>query len=157
MLEASEDGKMALFLGTILNKIDAKGRVSVPAGFRAAIKGDEFEGVVLYHSLTQGCIDGCTMARMEKISEATDSLDLFSEENQNLSSLIFSDARQLSFDVTGRIVIPPDLIKSAGIKGEALFVGKGRTFQIWAPAAFAKSQEAERARVLKVRPKLTFK
>ncbi|MDR1477215.1 MAG: division/cell wall cluster transcriptional repressor MraZ [Rickettsiales bacterium] len=148
---------MALFLGTILNKIDTKGRVSVPAGFRSAIKGGEFEGIVLYHSLTQGCIEGCTMERMEKISEATDSLDLFSEENQNLSSLIFADARQLQFDVTGRIVIPADLIKYAGINGDALFVGKGKTFQIWAPAAFAKAQEAERERALKARPKLMFK
>ena len=148
---------MALFLGTILNKIDAKGRVSVPAGFRSAIKGDEFEGVVLYRSLTQDCIEGCTMARMEKISEATDSMDLFSEENQNLNSLIFSDARQLPFDVTGRIVVPADLVKSAGIRGVALFVGKGKTFQIWEPAAFAKSQDAERARALKARPKLPFK
>ena len=148
---------MALFLGTIQGKIDDKGRVSVPADFRAATRGGEFEGVVLYHSLIQKCIEGCTMARMEQMAAATDGLDMFSEESQNLSSLIFSDARQLAFDVTGRIVVPADLVKFAGIKGEALFVGKGRTFQIWAPAAFGKSQEAERAKALKVRPSLMFK
>ena len=148
---------MTLFLGTIQNKIDAKGRVSVPADFRSATKGDGFEGVVLYHSLVQKCIEGCTMARMEQMASATDNLDLFSEESQNLSSLIFSDARQLSFDITGRIVIPADLVKFAEIRGDALFVGKGRTFQIWAPVVFAKAQEAERARALEVRPSLSFK
>jgi MraZ protein len=148
---------MALFLGTIQNKIDAKGRVSVPADFRAATKGGEFEGVVLYHSLTQKCIEGCTLARMEQMAAATDSLDLFSEESQNISSLIFSDARQLAFDITGRIVVPADLVKFAGINGDALFVGKGRTFQIWSPPAFEKSQGEERARAIKVRPSLRFK
>ena len=147
---------MTLFLGTIENKIDAKGRVSVPADFRTAVKNDDFQGVILFHSFTNKCIEGCTMERMEKLSDATDNIDLFSEENENLNSLIFSDARQLSFDVTGRIVIPSDLLEFANIKDNALFVGKGKTFQIWNKEEFEKYQEHTRAKAFKNRPSLSF-
>jgi len=145
-----------LFLGTILNKVDGKGRVSVPADFRAAVRGDEFAGVVLYHSFTQKCIEGCTMGRLEKISDAMDNMDVFGESAQNLNSLIFSDARQLSFDVTGRILIPSDLLRDAGIGTDAMFVGKGKTFQIWNEAEFKLAQDAERERALASRPSLKF-
>lgn len=148
---------MALFLGTIENKIDVKGRVSVPADFRMAIKNDDFQGVILYHSFTNKCIEGCTMNRMEQLSDATDNLDLFSEENENLNSLIFSDARQLAFDITGRVIIPSDLLEFAGIKGNALFVGRGKTFQIWNVDEFKKYQENAREKAFKNRPSLSFK
>lgn len=148
---------MSLFLGTIENKVDAKGRVSVPADFRMAVKNDDFQGVILFHSFTNKCIEGCTMSRMEQISEATDNLDLFSEQTESLSSLIFSDARQLSFDVTGRIVIPSDLLEFAGIDGNALFVGRGKTFQIWNADEFKKVQEKVRANAVRNRPSLSFK
>ena len=148
---------MSLFLGTIENKVDAKGRVSVPADFRMAVKNDDFQGVILFHSFPNKCIEGCTMSRMGQISEATDNLDLFSEQTESLSSLIFSDARQLSFDVTGRIVIPSDLLEFAGIDGNALFVGRGKTFQIWNADEFKKVQEEVRANAVRNRPSLSFK
>ena len=148
---------MALFLGTIENKVDSKGRVSVPADFRNVLKGDDFQGVILFHSFTDKCIEGFTMSRMEQMADATDNLDLFGEENQNLNSLIFSDARQLSFDITGRIVIPSDLLEFAGIKDKALFVGMGKTFQIWNEDDFYKSQENVRNKAQKTRPSLSFK
>ncbi len=146
-----------LFLGTIENKLDQKGRISVPADFRMVVKNSTFQGVILFHSFTNKCIEGCSMERMEMLSDATDNLDLFSEENDNLNSLIFSDARQLSFDVTGRIVIPSDLLEFAGIKNSALFVGKGKTFQIWNPDEFNKFQNNVRKKAFDARPSLSFK
>lgn len=148
---------MALFLGTIENKVDSKGRVSVPSDFRNVLKGDDFQGVILFHSFTDKCIEGFTMSRMEQMADAADNLDLFSEENQNLNSLIFSDARQLSFDITGRIVIPSDLLEFAGITDKALFVGRGKTFQIWNEVDFYKAQEEIRNKAQKTRPSLSFK
>lgn len=148
---------MALFLGTIENKVDNKGRVSVPSDFRNVLKGDDFQGVILFHSFTDKCIEGFTMSRMEQMADATDNLDLFGEENQNLNSLIFSDARQLAFDITGRIVIPSDLLEFAGITDKALFVGRGKTFQIWNETDFYKAQENVRNKASKSRPSLSFK
>ena len=75
----------------------------------------------------------------------------------SINSLIFSDARQLTFDITGRIVIPNDLLEFAGIKDKALFVGRGKTFQIWEAEAFYKAQEEVRNKAQENRPSLSFK
>lgn len=147
---------MVLFLGNIENKVDNKGRVSVPADFRNALKNDPFQGVILFHSFTNKCIEGFSMQRMEQIADATDNLDLFGEQNQNINSLIFSDARQLPFDITGRIIIPSDLLSFANISDKALFVGRGKTFQIWEPSAFFSIQEQIRKKALDSRPSLSF-
>ena len=145
---------MALFLGTSVAKVDAKGRTSVPADFRAAVACEAFAGVVLYHSFTGKCIEGCTYSRMEKLADASDSLDVFGEERENISSLVFSDARPLSFDTAGRIVVPADLLAFAGVKDSALFVGKGKTFQIWERGAFDAAQKLEREKAARARPTL---
>lgn len=148
---------MSLFLGTIENKIDNKGRISVPADFRLNIKNEEFQGVILYHSFTAKCIEGCTISRMELMANATDNLDLFSEKQEELNNLIFSDARMLSFDTTGRIILPEDLINFANIDKTALFVGRGKTFQIWNKELFLKQNETIRNKIKQNHPSLSFK
>lgn len=143
---------MRLFLSTFVNKVDRKGRVSVPATFRTALSDQPFQGVVAYRSFTAGCIEGCGMDFMERLSDSTQQFAAFSPEQEDLSSLIFADARQLGWDTEGRILLPEDLIGHAGITETAAFVGKGQTFQIWEPVAY-KAVEAEiRARAAQARP-----
>jgi len=151
---------MSLFLSSFTNKIDTKGRVSVPATFRAATTGEQFQGVVLYRSFAGKCIEGLSMSRMEQIASATDNMNLFDEKLDELTAMLFADARQLPFDVTGRIVLPSDLMAHAGIGGEgaeALFVGRGRSFQIWEPAAFAAHQADALKRLQSDKPNLTLR
>ncbi|MCL2439103.1 MAG: division/cell wall cluster transcriptional repressor MraZ [Alphaproteobacteria bacterium] len=145
-----------LFLGAIEGTIDSKGRTSVPVEFRHAVPEGIYAGVVLYRSFTAKCIEGCTMDRMEKISDAADTMDLFGSEAQSINSLIFSDARSLQFDSAGRIVVPADLLAHAGINGKALFVGRGKTFQIWNAADFKEQQELDRTRAQRERPSLVI-
>ena len=147
---------MSLFLGNIENKVDTKGRISVPVDFRKAIKDENFQGVILYHSFKHNCIEGCSMSRMELMANATDNLNLFSEQQESLTSLLFSDARQLAFDITGRIIIPEDLLKFANITTTALFVGKGKTFQIWNKELFLKEQIKIREKVKEINPLLSL-
>nr|MBQ0091620.1 division/cell wall cluster transcriptional repressor MraZ [Candidatus Enterousia merdequi] len=71
-----------------------------------------------------------------------------------LSAMVFADARPLQFDVTGRIVIPEDLLKHANIKESALFVGRGNSFQIWNPSDFATIQDTSLNNLKKIRPTL---
>lgn len=148
---------MSLFLSTFLNKIDKTGRVSVPATFRSAISKENFQGIILYKSFTNDCIEGCSISRMDDLSNAVDNLDTFSEEQDELSSLIFADSRQLQFDSVGRVVIPTDLIEFAGIKGEACFVGRGKTFQVWDKEKFAKAQNEALRKAKENRPTLKRK
>jgi MraZ protein len=147
---------MALFLSTFENKIDKMGRVSVPSTFRSAVTAANniFNGVILYRSFTDNCIEGCDITRMETLSNAADDLDIFSKQQDDLTALIFSDARELSFDTTGRILLPKDLIEHADLNQKALFVGRGKTFQIWNPKVFVQKENEVRAKASKERPTL---
>ncbi len=149
--EASEHSsvlgaKVVLFLSTFINKVDRKGRVSVPAPFRAALAGQVFNGIVAFRSYRQAAIEGCGIDRMARLSDSIDELELFSEARDDLASTIFADAHQLPFDGEGRIILPPLLAEHAGITEMAAFIGRGATFQIWEPDAFATHQDEARAR-----------
>ncbi|MBO4626004.1 MAG: division/cell wall cluster transcriptional repressor MraZ [Alphaproteobacteria bacterium] len=145
---------MSLFLSSYENRLDTKGRISVPASFRAAIATDTFAGVVLYRSFTNKCIEGLSMGRMEQLASATDKMGVFDGKLDDLSAMLFADARPLTFDVTGRIVIPADLLAHAGITDRAVFVGRGLSFQIWNPDEFAKMQNGALSRLRTSRPDL---
>ena len=146
--------KVFLFMDTIINKVDAKGRVSLPADYRAMVKELNSE-IVCYRSLTSPCIEGCLEDLLDKLaSEIEDSTDFFSETQDNLTNLIFGDAKRYTFDSTGRINLSEKLLKHAEITDSAVFVGKGRKFQIWNPENWQKEEAKIRAEVLKNRPAL---
>ena len=136
---------MALFLSTFVNKVDRKGRVSVPASFRAALAGQSFAGIVAFRSFKYSAIEAGGVDRLEEMSARLDTLDQFSEERESLAS-IFADTQQLAFDSEGRIVLPQFFAEHAGITENAAFVGLGREFQIWEPEAHKAHQEAMRER-----------
>ena len=128
---------MPLFLSTQINKVDKKGRVSVPAAYRSSLAGQGWDGVVCLPSLAYPALDGCDLAFMEKLSaEQNQGINAFSRAQDPLSSAVFAAARQLSFDSEGRIVLPEAFMKHAGITDTACFVGQGQTFQIWEPSRF---------------------
>ena len=144
--------KRTLFLGTTTNKVDAKGRVSLPSDFRALLK-DQNTVIVAYRSFITNCIEGCTAERMETIfAEIEKSHDPFSEEQDELTNLIFADAQEFNFDSTGRILLTEKLLKHAGINDKAVFVGKGSTFQIWTPEKWEKEEALMREKALIKRP-----
>ncbi|MDE6477983.1 MAG: division/cell wall cluster transcriptional repressor MraZ [Alphaproteobacteria bacterium] len=145
---------MSLFLSSYENRLDSKGRISVPASFRASVAHDAFPGVVLYRSFTHNCIEGLAMGRMEKMAAATDQMGVFDSEMDDLSAMLFADARPLAFDVTGRIVIPAELLQHAGITDTAVFVGRGNSFQIWNPDEFRVAQEKSLNNLRAMRPNL---
>ena len=141
-------------MDTVVNKVDAKGRVSLPADYRAIVKTKESE-IVCYRSLTAPCIEGCLEDLLDKLaSEMEDALDFFSETQDDLTNLVFGDAKRYSFDSTGRIMLSEKLLKHAQITDAAVFVGKGRKFQIWNPKNWAKEEARIRAEVIKKRPSI---
>ena len=127
---------MALFLSTFTNKIDNKGRVSVPSQFRGSLVNQDFSGVVVYESFVNDCIEGCDIDRIRKISESIDNLDPFSQDRDALATALLGGSTQLSIDADGRVILPENLLKKAKIKSTAVFVGKGTTFEIWQPEKF---------------------
>lgn len=139
---------MKLFLYTHLNKLDRKGRISVPAEFRTALAEQGFESFAAFKSFRAAAIECWTPARLEQLSVALDDLNLFSEQQDTLATTLFANAKPLSFDGEGRITLPAEFLSHAGITGDALFVGRGQTFQIWEPKAYEAHDAAaiERAR-----------
>jgi len=145
---------MTLFLSTFENRLDKKGRVSVPSPFRSALSAQSFQGIVVFRSQTVAALDGCGMDRMETLAASLDGMDLFSQARDDLAATIFADARQLPFDGEGRVMLPEDLVAYLGVDERCAFVGRGPTFQIWEPEAFRAHQEAARARLAEAGPAL---
>ncbi|MBN8531227.1 MAG: cell division/cell wall cluster transcriptional repressor MraZ [Alphaproteobacteria bacterium] len=146
---------MALFLSTYVNKVDRKGRVSVPAAWRAVLtadspKGENFQGIVAYSSFVHSCIEACGLARIQLLSDSIDALDPFSDERDAFATAILGGSQQLPFDPEGRVGLPQELMEAACITEQAAFVGKGATFEIWEPKAYAeyaaKAREAAKAK-----------
>ena len=142
---------MAMLVGKHVNKIDRKGRVSVPKSFRENLVDPENNLIYLFPSFNYPAIEGCDQAFMNLIGDSIEDLELFSKDRDELASFIIENACPLSIDPEGRIVIPVDLLKEVGITDQAVFVGRGRgQFQIWNPDAYAEhrgsTMESLRAR-----------
>ena len=126
-----------LFLSTTVNRVDRKGRISVPANFRATMPAGGFQGVVLYPSFKRPCVHGADMGFFEHLSDSIHGdFGLFSDAHEALANATLAESFQLSFDTEGRITLPADLMGHAGIGNAACFVGLGRTFQIWNPETY---------------------
>ena len=127
-----------MFLSTHENRIDKKGRVSVPASFRSHLSNLGYNGVICYPSFNNQSIEACSQDRIEKLSTSIDSLSPFEEKRDYFATSILSESINLQFDSEGRISLSEKLLKHAKIKSSMLFVGQGQTFQIWEPIAFEK-------------------
>jgi len=150
---------MTHFLGTHQNRLDAKGRVSIPAPFRAAIRalnlGPDADAaaangglIVLRPSHKHACIEAWPNTVFQQLSTPLERLDLFSEQHDDMAAALYADAFPVEADKEGRIILPEELVNHAGLSGAVVFMGLGRTFQIWEPAAAERrrGEARERAR-----------
>ena len=123
-------------MSSTVNKIDSKGRISIPAPFRSVLEFQGYPGVYLFPSFTSSAIDGGGQELMDQISLSVEKMQLFSEETDALSTALFSDTFSLSYDQDGRISLPELLIEHANLSEHVIFVGQGRKFQMWNPDDF---------------------
>jgi MraZ protein len=137
-----------LFLSTFVNKVDRKGRVSVPATFRSTLATHRNPGqVVLIPSFKYEALDGTGSDHLAEMMEGLNTLDQYSDRRDDLS-LVFAESRALQIDSEGRIVLPDELKDHAHIADEVAFVGLGTMFQLWEPDRFSRhrAEARERAR-----------
>ena len=127
-----------MFISTYENKLDKKGRVSVPATFRSHLSNLGYNSVVCYPSFTNSSIEFCPQDRLEKTIETIDNLNPFEENRDIFSTSILGNSFQLNFDTEGRVTLADKLLVHSGIKDKVLFVGQGKIFQMWEPTAFKK-------------------
>ena len=110
----------------------------MPASFRTYLGSIGYSGVVCYPSFNNPSIEACPQSRIEKLSESIDSLNPFEEKRDIFATSVLADSENLHFDSEGRVSIPNKLLRHAKIKQTMLFVGQGKTFQIWEPKQFEK-------------------
>ena len=116
----------------------------MPSSFRSYLSNLGYNGVICYPSFNNQSIEAWPQDRIEKISNAIDALSPFEEKKDYFATSILSESINLQFDSEGRISLTPKLLKHARIKNSMLFVGQGKTFQIWEPTTFEKFRTKSR-------------
>ncbi len=125
---------LKFFTGSSTHKVDAKGRVSLPAHFRKVLEGVESTHVVVLPQMQHPDYHvALSQAGHEKIVEQFEQLKLKGDDRAALARHVVTDARQIPFDDTGRMVLSSDLREQIGLGGEVRFAGQGSFFQLWEP------------------------
>ena len=150
-----KDYLMDLFLSQFLNKVDKKGRVSLPSIFRGALPKNNKNEIILYKSLKHNAIEGCNSSRIEEIAKRINKLDIFSDDQDDFATSIFSEIVPTNLDKEGRFSISDKLKEFANIADEVIFIGQGLFFQIWEPLAAANRLKKSRFRLLKEKKTLS--
>jgi MraZ protein len=142
---------MDRFVSQYTLRLDAKGRVSIPASFRAVLARDGFDGLYCYPALDRPAIDAGGNALLGEIEELISRFPPYSDEREQLSAALYSTSEILKIDGEGRVVLTEPLKSHAGITDAVAFAGRGHKFQIWEPGRFrAELAEAtETVRALK--------
>ena len=145
-----------MFLSSYENKLDKKGRVSVPATFRSHLSSQGYSGFVSYPSFNHSALEACSQDRIEKLSNTIDSLNPFEEKRDYFATSILSESVNLQFDTEGRVSLTEKLLDHAKIKNSILFVGLGKTFQLWEPKMFEKFKVVARKKAYQNRSNLKW-
>ena len=145
-----------MFLSSYENKIDKKGRVSVPATFRSHLNSMGYNGFISYPSFNHSALEACSQNRIEKLSNTIDTLNPFEEKRDFFATSILSESENLQFDTEGRVSLSTKLLNHAKIKNNILFVGLGETFQIWEPKNFEKFKIVARKKAYQNRSNLKW-
>tara|TARA_Y100000590_G_scaffold423183_1_gene528719 strand:+ start:232 stop:744 length:513 start_codon:yes stop_codon:yes gene_type:complete len=151
---------MKLFLSTYEFKIDKKGRISLPSSYRIIIGKKSKQELILFKSFKYNSLVGCDYNHIDNISKRVEQLDIFSDDQDDFTTSIFSELNPVNLDSEGRFVIPEELKIYAKIHSEATFIGQGNSFQIWNPKDAKKRKEESRKRLIKEKKtlgKLIFK
>lgn len=140
---------MDRFLSNTINRVDKKGRVSIPAPFRPVL-GDASKLITLM-SVDQPTVDAGGRELIARGEAHLEKLDPFSAEYELYSFVLHGDSSELKIDGEGRITLTDAIREQTGIVDQAAFVGRGHFFQIWEPERFRDYREEARKQVAAMR------
>src|SRR4051812_39167258 len=139
---------MNRFVSNFTNRLDSKGRVSIPAPFRAVLARDGFEGLYVHPALDAPALDAGGNTLLNEIDAFLSTLSPYSDERDQLSTALFGTSEVLKVDPEGRVILTDSVKVHAGITDAVTFVGLGQKFQIWEPERFRAHLEEARTKVL---------
>ncbi len=138
---------MDRFVSNFTNRVDAKGRVSIPATFRLVLGRDGFEGVYIHPALDMTALDAGGNTLLKEIDGLLSAMAPYSDERDHLSTALLGVSEVLKVDPEGRMQLTETLKAYAGIGDHVTFVGLGSKFQIWEPERFRAHLESARGRL----------
>jgi MraZ protein len=139
------------FVSTFTNRLDAKGRVSIPAPFRAVLAVDGFDSLYCCPTLDRNAVDAGGNRFRTVIGESLRNFEPFSEDHEYLSTTLIGESEILKIDQDGRVVLSDAIKLHAGIAEAVTFVGQGYKFQIWEPSRFSAYREEAKNRLRDLR------
>ena len=128
----------------------------MPATFRSHLNSMGYNGFISYPSFNYSALEACSQDRLEKLSNTIDSLNPFEEKRDFFATSILSESENMQFDTEGRVSLSDKLLNHAKIKNNILFVGLGKTFQIWEPTNFEKFKILARKKAFQNRSNLKW-
>ncbi|HEX2147381.1 MAG TPA: division/cell wall cluster transcriptional repressor MraZ [Pseudorhizobium sp.] len=140
------------FLSNATNRIDAKGRVSVPAGFRSVLVEREIQELYCLQDFVYPAISVGGPDLLDRYERQIASVDPFSPEANRMSLLVHGGGIFMRLDAEGRLMVTDFIRDFTGIGTEVTFVGRSDHFQLWQPQAFKDAQAAAREGRLGLRP-----
>lgn len=145
---------MDRFVSNYTLRMDAKGRVSIPAAYRAVLARDGFDGLYCYPCLDRPALDAGGNALLAEIERLTDRFPPYSNEREELLVALYGTSETLKLDGEGRAVFTDSLKHHAGIADAVSFVGLGHKFQIWEPERFQVQLAEAKASVRALKQRL---
>jgi len=126
-----------VFTGEYRHAVDAKGRIAVPARFRAQLDG----GAVVARWLDT-CLAIFPLAAWEELATKVGSLPMTDPNARLLQRQLFAGAFETELDRQGRVLVPQGLRAFAGLEDEAMVLGSRDHAEIWAPARWDTYSES---------------
>ena len=143
---------MGMFLSTFLMRVDKKGRVSVPASFRAALSEDfrrhhrfphRWASTPSMRAAAPNSKSLLATLRSHSVANLGPELAILGGAAPSADQIVAATSAEIPFDGEGRIVLPEAFIAYAGISDQVKFVGRGSFFQMWSPENFAEREAEE--------------
>lgn len=135
------------FLSQAVNRIDAKGRVSVPAHFRAVVEGRGYSQLYALRQIDVPAMDVGGPDLLDRYEERIAREDPFGQAADDMSFFVHGDGTFLKLDQEGRIAMTDFVREHTGITTEVAFVGRGTFFQMWEPSRLHAHTAAVRERL----------
>ena len=144
---------MDRFVSNYTLRLDAKGRVSIPASYRSVLARDGFDGLYCYPALDQPAVDAGGNALLAEIEALIETFPPYSDQRDAFTLSLYGTSETLKVDGEGRVILSDALKSHAGITEAIAFVGLGHKFQIWEPERFRAhlSEANEKVRTFKKR------
>lgn len=146
---------MDRFVSHYMLRLDTKGRVSVPASFRAVLARDGFDGLYCYPALDRPAVDAGGNALLQEIETLIGKFSPYSEQRERFALSLYGSSETLKIDGEGRVQLTERLKAHAAIADAVSFVGLGHKFQIWEPGRFRSEFATATARILALRQELS--